>query len=137
MKLFLQEDGSEDAITVWERSPIATTSWITYPETSAALAAACRTGRLNAEGHRLAIQHLAETYTEIALIRVDGSVGRSAGTLAERHGLQGMDAIHLATALRFAADEVIVLTYDAELARAARAEGLATAGVRAAAQPPG
>jgi hypothetical protein len=48
--------------------------------------------------------------------------------LAVVHSLRGMDAVHLATALLVRHAEPVVVTWDDDLARAARAEGLAVAG---------
>lgn len=56
---------------------------------------------------------------------VDDRVTRAAGALAIRHGLHGMDAIHLASAMVVAAARPLMVTWDADLRRAARAEGLA------------
>ena len=52
-------------------------------------------------------------------------VVRHAGDLAERHALRGYDAVHLASALAAAADDAVLVTWDDDLGRAARAEGLA------------
>jgi predicted nucleic acid-binding protein len=61
----------------------------------------------------------------VAAFDADDRVTRDAGTLAIRHGLHGMDAIHLASALVVAAARPLMVTWDADLQRAARAEGLA------------
>ena len=58
---------------------------------------------------------------------VDETVARMAGSLAETHGLRGMDAIHLASASLLADARPVVVTWDAELRKAAQAEGLSVA----------
>lgn len=60
------------------------------------------------------------------LVAVDDALAREAGALAQRHALRGADAVHLATALALG-DDVLVVTWDAELARAAQECGCATA----------
>ena len=55
---------------------------------------------------------------------VDGVTSRRAGELAGRHGLRGMDAVHLASAMLLAAADPIFVTWDSDLRVAARAEGL-------------
>jgi predicted nucleic acid-binding protein len=62
----------------------------------------------------------------LTAIRLDGRLARSAGALADRHGLRALDAIHLASALSIAtpADQTTFVTFDRRLAEAAIAEGL-------------
>jgi hypothetical protein len=63
----------------------------------------------------------------LATIRLDGRLARSAGTLAERHGLGALDAIHLASALSIATpeDRPTFVAFERRLREAAAAEGLA------------
>jgi predicted nucleic acid-binding protein len=72
-----------------------------------------------------ALRALDARWELVTPLDVDDHVTRSAGTMAVRHGLRGMDSIHLATALLVAAARPIVVTWDAGLRRAAGAEGLA------------
>jgi hypothetical protein len=58
-------------------------------------------------------------------VDVDDEVSRVAGSIAVRHGLRGIDAIHLATVLIFVEARPVVVTWDSALQRAARREGLA------------
>jgi uncharacterized protein len=61
----------------------------------------------------------------ITPVDVDDRLTHTAGSIAVRHGLRGMDAIHLASALSFARAHPVVVTWDRALRRAAQAEGLA------------
>lgn len=53
------------------------------------------------------------------LVGVDEELARDAGTLAEDYALRGYDAVHLATALSAEDDELVVVTWDRDLAAAA------------------
>ena len=117
-KLFLAEDGSERVGELWELDTPLVSSTITYTETSAAIAAARRARRLSRTKMNAALRTLNAKWDLVASLDADARVARSAGALAVRHVLRGMDAIHLASAM--------LVTWDAELRRAARAEGLAT-----------
>lgn len=72
-----------------------------------------------------ALQQLDVEWRSVTTLDVDGSVALLASSLAVRHGLRGMDAIHLGSALLVAHRSTLLVTWDAELGRAARAEGLA------------
>jgi predicted nucleic acid-binding protein len=54
----------------------------------------------------------------MTLVGIDVQLAREAGELAERLGLQGYDAVHLATALALSGDTTLV-SWDEELRRAA------------------
>lgn len=97
------------------------TSLVTYAEARAALAAADRSGRLRGRAARLARERLEQRWSELAALAVDDAVVHDAGALADRHGLRGYDAVHLASAL-LGADAIA--TWDAALAAASRAAGV-------------
>ena len=59
------------------------------------------------------------------LIGVDWSLAHLAGQLAEQHGLRGYDAVHLATALATNATDLVLVTWDRNLAHAAAQAGIA------------
>lgn len=72
-----------------------------------------------------ALRRLRTEWETVDALDVDEHTATRAGSLAVKHGLRGMDAIHLASALLFARARPIVVTWDCELRRAASAEGLA------------
>jgi predicted nucleic acid-binding protein len=123
--LFLSEDGSVRAGELWELDTPLVSSAITYAETSAAIAAARRERRLSRAGMTTALRALDGRWPVVVALDVDERTTRAAGGLAIRHRLRGMDSIHLASALTVAAARPLVVTWDGELRRAARAEGLA------------
>lgn len=72
------------------------------------------------------LERLDVAWSAVDALNVDEQAARVAGSLAVKHGLRGLDAVHLASALSFAAAGPVVVTWDAALRRAAAAEGLAT-----------
>jgi predicted nucleic acid-binding protein len=61
-------------------------------------------------------------------IGVDDGLARRAGEHAEELGLRGYDAVHLATALDLGDEDVVMVTWDADLRRAAEEGGLGVPG---------
>jgi len=123
VKLVLAEEGTPDARTLWDQVRVVTSVVLIYAEAHAAIAAAERVGRLAAHDLRPVRRELDGYLNEMTLVEVDLPLARHAADLAERHGLRGYDAVHLATALAIADPDLVVATWDDELARAARDEG--------------
>jgi hypothetical protein len=63
-------------------------------------------------------------WIDLERIGVTASIARSAGDLAEEHALRAYDAVHLASALSLADDELAIVSADRELLDAAAAVGL-------------
>lgn len=122
------EDGSELAAELWGSAHPAASSILAYPEGRAALAAARRLDRLGADEHRRALADFEELYADLVTIGVDQELAVRAGEYAEDLGLRGYDSVHLATALELGDDEVVVVTWDQDLARATEEIGLGVAG---------
>jgi uncharacterized protein len=66
---------------------------------------------------------VAEAFTGLAIVEVDGTIAEAAGRMAPP-ALRSLDAVHLASALALREELEAVVTYDARLADAARAAGL-------------
>jgi predicted nucleic acid-binding protein len=127
VKLVIAEEGSEEAGALWDASDVAITSRLAYAEARAALAAARRPRRLSSDGLSDAKSALEDRFGELDILDVSEAIVRSAGDLAEEHALRGFDALHLASALALGA-EVILVTWDRDLAKAGRALGFDLAG---------
>jgi predicted nucleic acid-binding protein len=127
-KLVVVEDGSELAAELWNSAHPAVSSILAYPEGRAALAAALRLARLGADEHHQALAAFEELYADLTTIGVDRELAVRAGKYAEDLGLRGYDSVHLATALELGDDEVVVVTWDRDLAQAAEEVGLGVAG---------
>jgi hypothetical protein len=61
----------------------------------------------------------------MSVVVLDPYLALEAGELAQLHALRGYDAVHLASAL--SVEQSLMVTWDAELARAAEQAGLAVA----------
>jgi len=92
------------------------------------LAAARRLDRLKAGEYRKALADFEALYGDLATVGVDHELAVRAGQYAEDLGLRGYDSVHLATALELGDEEVVVVTWDRDLARAAEEVGLGVAG---------
>lgn len=111
---------------LWETRHPAASSVLAYPEARAALAAAARAGRLTAAAHSNALQAFEAMHTELTVLGIDVALARHAGELASELGLRGYDAVHLASALALGVETTLV-TWDADLARAASRAGCSVA----------
>lgn len=94
----------------------------------AALAAAHRGGRLSKRLYGEALTGFDRASEELAVIGVDEQLTRIAGALASEFSLRGYDAVHLATALELAGQDVALVSWDRDLTRAASEAGLAVLG---------
>jgi hypothetical protein len=109
---------------VWDEASRPVSSPLVYAEGRAALALAHRLGRIT-RGYRVAVGSFRDVYSALEAVGVSEEVVLRAGDLAERHELRGFDAVHLASALETLSDGTPLVTWDEDLSRAARAEGLA------------
>lgn len=116
------------AAELWGSAYPAASSILAYPEGRAALAAARRLDRLGEKEHREALAAFEELCTDLVSVGVDDEIATRAGGYAEDLGLRGYDAVHLATALELGDEEIAMVTWDKDLARAAELVGLGVAG---------
>jgi uncharacterized protein len=98
IKLVFDEPGSDVAVELWDRAEAVVSSQLVYPEARAAIAAAHRSGRIDARTLRAAVRAIDELCRALDVIGLDEPLGRAAGALAERYALRGCDAVHLASA---------------------------------------
>jgi predicted nucleic acid-binding protein len=124
-KRIAEQPGSDLAGAVWARAEVVSCSAIAFPEARAALAQAHGDGELG--GHELheATCALERVFAEATVIPVSVELAVSAGGIAERHGLDTADALHLAAALSLDAPRVVVATWSPRLASAAADCGMA------------
>ena len=127
VKLFLDEPGRELVGRFWEAFGTKVTSVAAYPEARSALAGAARDGRLSIARRARAVDGLDSVLEEMSVVELGISLAREAGDLADRCGLRGYDAVHLASALSIDDEATTVITWDADLAEAAAAAGLSIA----------
>jgi len=129
VKLYVEEPGAGDVRRRVREADVVTTSRIAYPEARAALARRRREGGITEAELRRAVTDLDRDLRAIAVVELSAAVARTAGLLAERHRLRGLDAIHLASALAFwqlTGRAPAFLSFDEPQSAAARREGLQT-----------
>jgi len=96
-----------------------------YPEARTALAAAERSGRIDQGSRRIAVKDLEGACASRRVIGVDWGLAQQAGEIAEAHALRGDDAVYLATALSVQDPDLVLVTWDHDLASAAVRAGRA------------
>jgi uncharacterized protein len=122
IKLIIEEDGSEVAGKLWDQADHLATSQLLYVDARAALAAANRGRRITNDHYRDAARLLDDLWQQLDAVEIDEPLVAAAAELAERHGLRGYDAVHLASALRVGAE--VLSSADHQVCEAALAEGL-------------
>ena len=129
--LVVDEATTETCNRLWTESTRVVSVRLLYPEARAALARAGRMGRLTRSQLNAAVLELDSLIEEVDVIELSPDIARSAGELAQQHGLRGYDAVHLAAALAVADDDLVLVTGDVQLAAAAQAAGIAVSVVEA------
>ena len=131
IKLYLEEEGSATVTALVLEADAVYASRVAYAEARSGLARARRMARLDDASYQTAIEEFEGRWTAVNVVDVSDSLVRLAGDLAERHGLRGFDAIHLASALvvqREGGQPVSFSARDDRLMEAAADEGLAPLG---------
>jgi len=106
---------------------VVATSQVAYAEARAAFARKHRQGDFTDERYHTVITNLQQHWGAYFALDVSWPVSRLAGELAERYGLRGFDAIHLASALTVKTRLGSMITFsssDHELEDAAQSESL-------------
>ncbi len=127
VKLLIDEDGSDDARSLWLLPVPRTASVIALPEAHSAFLAAERDGRLSRRLGSQVRSDFDRYWAEMRVIDVDDPMARHAAEIADRTGLKGADAIHVATGLAVGAEEAVLVTWDRAMGDAATELGLAVA----------
>lgn len=122
LKLVIDEDGSDQAVTIWTSADTVASVALIIVEARAALAAASRGRRITATQHADARRELEVLLADLHMVEpTEESIGEAA-ELAEAEGLRGYDAVHLAAALLVEA--TVLSSADTELCAAAERRGL-------------
>ena len=130
LKLFIDEEGRQEVLEAIDHEGTdIVTSRLTGIEMRAALAAARRGGRITKTALAAAKSWLDVLMDEVVQMDTSRELGDLAGDLAESERLRGSDALHLASALSVSTPELFMVTWDRDLARAARRSGLTTVGI--------
>ena len=121
VKLLVNEDGTDLAIELWDACDAAVSSRLAYPEVRAALAAAARSGRIDADELAVLERDWEMYWSAVRVIELTPGVAHSAGDLCSEHGLRGADGTHLASALELVDADPVVAVWDVQLAVGASA----------------
>lgn len=127
LKLVIEEPGTDQARETWLSANRRVSSRLLYPEARAGLARAHRMRRIDKPMLDAARARVEAYIDDADLLEVTDVVARQAGDLAEEYGLRAYDAVHLATVAGVADESTVLVATDAELVRAARANGITTA----------
>ena len=115
----IEEPASPVATTRWDDADRVVSSRLAYAEARAALALAARISRLAARQLRRAVTNLEDLVDQLDLVEVTDAVVRRAGELAEAAALRGYDAVRLSSAEQLADPDLVFVSGDQELLRAA------------------
>ena len=98
VKLYVDEQGSEDVIASVSKAEAVATCRIAYAEARAAFARKRQNGELDEEEYQGVLGDFYSDWERFFIVDVSQDVVEVAGELAERYHLRGYDAIHLASA---------------------------------------
>ncbi len=127
VKLYVEEEGSEQVALLVESASYCATSIIAYAEARAAFARRFREQAFTLEDFQHFKLVLEKDWSRYVVLTLDFSLVTQAGELAEKHALRGFVSIHLASAISLrdhVASPVVFSAWDARLLCAAKAEGL-------------
>ena len=127
VKLYVEETESPHIAEMGDACNVAATSLYAYAETRAAYARRFREKSFSKKEHQLLVSAFEKDWKNYFIIRVQNTLVKSAGDLAEKHGLRGFDAIHLSSAVTLKNEiesPVYFSCFDERLLAASRAEGL-------------
>lgn len=127
VKLYVDESGTEGVRALVAGAAVVATSAIAYVEMRATFARFVREDRAKRLDVAGKVREFEADWARTTVIRADDELLRTAGSLAERHRLRALDAIHLASFVqvleRAGEEDVTFSTFDDRLARAARRIG--------------
>ncbi len=126
VKLYVREKDSDVVMERVKTAEVVATSVLAYTEARAAFARKLREKGISDEAHKVVKGALDRDWPSYFVLNVAVGTARAAGDLAEKHGLRGFDALHLASAMELRAAGASGLrfsTADARLRDAARLEG--------------
>ncbi|CAB1056274.1 Predicted nucleic acid-binding protein, contains PIN domain [Olavius sp. associated proteobacterium Delta 1] len=125
VKLYVEEAASAAVEGLVGLAEVTGTSLIAYAEARAAFARRFRENAFSTKDYNRLRSRFESDWENFLSIHVTREIVRMAGDLAEKHGLRGFDAIHLASAVTLRenlASPVTFSCYDARLQNASQRE---------------
>jgi predicted nucleic acid-binding protein len=127
VKLYVKESDSELVRALVVDAAVVATSVVAYAETRSAIARRRRERLLTPAQSSAVVRQFDADWSTFLVIDATDALGRSAGGLADRFGLRGFDAVHLASFEhllgRVEDDDVHFSSADVRLTRAAKTLG--------------
>jgi predicted nucleic acid-binding protein len=127
VKLYVEEEDSRNVADLVGSSKVTGTSVVAYAEARAAFARRFRETAFTSREYRRLVSSFNKDWEHYLTIRVTKDLVRSAGDLAEKHGLRGFDAIHLSSAITLRQELSSAITFscsDQKLQKASQLEDL-------------
>ena len=123
LKLYVEEADSEVALRLVSADPVLVTSWLTIVEVRRNLARL-----VSGTGLQQARMQWESDSDRLALINPTERTWRAAAEIAEVLGVRTLDAVHLATAMQLAVEQLTFCTFDLRQGQAARHLGMRVVG---------
>jgi uncharacterized protein len=127
VKRYIHEPGSDTVVQWIENADLVGTSLISRAEVSAAFAKAARMNVLTRSEAESCLYHFRTDWSTYIRIQINEQTTTRADEFAWMVGLRGYDAMHLAAATAWQSalnSAVVMVTFDAALAKASLASGL-------------
>jgi predicted nucleic acid-binding protein len=127
VKLYVEEQGSPAIADLVKSSKVTASSLVAYAEARAAFARRFREKAFPTDEYEILNATFNDDWTHYLKVEVTDKLVRLAGDLAEKHGLRGFDAIHLAAAVTLRREltaPIIFSCFDRKLQKASKVEGL-------------
>jgi predicted nucleic acid-binding protein len=125
--LLVDEPTTAACQRLWNDADLVATARLTFVKATAALAQACRHGRLSDDELVDLRRELADYRLESDVIEIDDELIRRSADAAVRYRLRGYDAVHCSAADRVADAELVAAAGDQQLLAAWRELGIAVA----------
>lgn len=125
IKLYVEEKGTAEIKSFVNGADIVATSIISYAEARAALSRKYKEGGIEKQDYKLIKREFESDWNKYFILHISSDIIKAAGDLAEKHGLRGFDALHLASALSLkerSATSVTFSSADRNLSKAAERE---------------
>lgn len=127
VKQFIEEAGTDKALSLRTGSPPHATATITYTETFSALRRRVRESVLGAPEYDEIVRRFLQDWPTYVRMNLDEVVLARSKALLERYPLRTLDAIHLASAIELQShleEPSVLISADTQLLKAAAAERL-------------
>lgn len=129
VKQFIDEPGTDQALSLRAHAPPHATATIAYTETFSALRRRVRESELGEPQYHEVVRRFLQDWSSYVRVHLDETVLTRSRALLEHYPLRTLDAIHLASALELQdhlEEPSVLISADIQLLEAAAAERLET-----------